>query len=79
MDQFVSTVTSSSSMNSKDPLCYECNNRDYGEDWRCMDRNCLIKQVVEKCTNEINTSSRWSESRAFADEVLQLFEIMEVE
>lgn len=56
-----------------------CNNHKVRELTHCKDcTDCLIKQVVDKCTNEISTSSRWSESRAFADELLQLFTIEEV-
>jgi hypothetical protein len=34
--------------------------------------------VIEKCVDEINGSDRWSESRAFAKELLPLFDIEEI-
>lgn len=78
----IKNCPSVSSINSKDPLCYECSNRDYGEDWRCMDRECLIKQVVEKCkkyNSDLALTGYQQGKEDFADEILQLFEIMEVE
>jgi hypothetical protein len=46
----------------------------------CQDcTDCLLKQIVEKCREEIRTNDRWSDSRAFAIETLQMLEIEECE
>ena len=46
----------------------------------CQDcTDCVMKQIVELCVNEINYSDRWSESRAFAKELLDTIAIQEVE
>lgn len=47
----------------------ECLNRGYKEQWRCYDKDCLIKQVIEKC-KEKSELGDW-----LAPEILQLFEI----
>lgn len=41
------------------------------------DTDCLLKRIVEKCKEEIRTNDRWSDSRAFAIEILQLLQIEE--
>ena len=46
----------------------------------CSNRtDCVMKQIVEECVNEINYSDRWSESRAFAKELLDIIAIQEIE
>lgn len=50
------------------------------EEQYCQDcTDCVMKQIVELCVNEINYSDRWSESRAFAKELLDTIDIQEVE
>lgn len=65
----------------------ECLNRGYKEQWRCYDKDCLIKQVIEKCKKEKEWFSKLPDGVAFdlttflggnlQDEILQLFEIEE--
>ncbi len=31
----------------------ECLNRGYKEQWRCYDKDCLIKQVIELCKQKV--------------------------
>ena len=46
----------------------------------CQDcTDCVMKQIVKLCVNEIIYSDRWSESRAFAKELLDTIAIQEVE
>ena len=85
----VKNCPSISTINLNNPLCYECDNSVCGEPWRCMDRDCLIKQVIEKCKEdkgcpcpkvgsscyECPTGAEWD----FSNILLQLFEIEEVE
>ena len=66
---------------------YECLNRGYKEQWRCYDKDCLIKQVIEKCNKCIdeNYPDYYDEGfeedivTEFANNILQLFEIEEIE
>ena len=59
----------------------ECLNRDYKEQWRCYDKDCLIKQVIEKCKKECDpTNDDWCRDKEnLSREILQLFEIEECE
>jgi hypothetical protein len=53
------------------------------EEWNCLgsdaceckDGHCILKKIVGLCTEEIIFNDRWSESRAFAKEILELLEI----
>lgn len=56
-------------------LC--CAGLGKGECSSCTD--CPIKQVIYKCTHEVENTPRWSESGAFADEILNIFKIEKVE
>lgn len=50
------------------------------EEWHCQYcTDCLLKKIVEKCREEIRTNDRWSDSRTFAEEILELLEIEECE
>lgn len=77
------------------PCLYEygkgdcCNDLKFDQHTLCKDcTDCLIKQVVEKCKNiecpcEFNGADCWECSTAgqktLAEQILQLFEIEEVE
>ena len=58
----------------------ECLNRGYKEQWRCYDKDCLIKQVIEKCKEECDpTNDDWCRGKEnLSREFLQLFEIEEI-
>ena len=56
-----------------------CSDSKVKEQYCSQCTDCLLKQIVEKCVNEINYSDRWSESRAFAKELLDIIAIQEVE
>lgn len=72
-----------STSSENEPLCYECLNNNPSEPWRCMDRDCLIKQVIEKCNKAVKIADLEGLNgvyrRGLANEILQLFEIKEVE
>lgn len=66
----------------------ECLNRGYKEQWRCYDKDCLIKQVIEKCKNiecpcELEgldcPECSIRGQKTLAEQILQLFEIEECE
>lgn len=56
----------------------ECLNRGYKEQWRCYDKDCLIKQVIEKCREYEDAYFDNDWSNGLANEILQLFETEEV-
>ena len=70
-----------STSSENEPLCYECLNNNPREPWRCMDRDCLIKQVIKKCKKECDpTNDDWCRDKEnLSREILQLFEIEECE
>lgn len=72
-----------STSSENEPLCYECLNNNPSEPWRCMDRDCLIKQVIEKCRNYdkaiLKDLMLFKSVRVIVRDILQLFEIKECE
>lgn len=55
----------------------ECPNSETGFCEDCTD--CRTKQVIEKCKEELDDKENWCHRQALANEILQLFEIEEVE
>lgn len=60
----------------KQPLVpYECSVDDCQ---KCTD--CVIKQIIEKCKNELQVQNNWwCGAKPLAQEILQLLNIQEVE
>ena len=57
---------------------YDCDLKDN----TCCENftNCLIKQVIEKCKKEMQESEKWKiHGYLLADDILQLFDIQEVD
>ena len=79
-------ITNCPSLNQARNLCNEIISTCYADYnmgreavW-CEDcTDCLLKKIVEKCREEIRTNDRWSDSRTFAEEILELLEIEECE
>ena len=69
----------------------ECLNRGYKEQWRCYDKDCLIKQVIEICREHVDSlcpcpdegksciECTIAEEEYIACHLMQLFEIEECE
>lgn len=69
----------------------ECLNRGYKEQWRCYDKDCLIKQVIEMCREHVDSlcpcpdegksciECTIAEEEYIACQLMQLFDIEECE
>ena len=78
-----------STSSENEPLCYECLNNNPREPWRCMDRDCLIKQVIEMCREHVDSlcpcpdegksciECTIAEEEYIACQLMQLFDIEE--
>ena len=57
---------------------YCTNEFRYGQ---CLEiSDCLIKQIIEKCKKEMQESEKWKiHGYLLADDILQLFDIQEVD